>query len=205
MNPRAKFVGLHGHSGVGKDLAARSMAEYGYRRFAFADQIRRYLEHTNPRVAGSLRVADLVDLYGWDVAKRHRAYGAEVRRLMQKTGETLTGMFGESVLIGSLEHAINTTVISDQPRGIVIADVRLPIEAEWVHSKGGVVYKLTRPGSTPVNDHVTERALPDDLVDAVIVNDGSVDDLASSLALFSGNQRPALSLAVPLAHTARAA
>jgi len=77
------IIGLSGRAGSGKDEVAKVLVDlYGYKRIAFADAIRDALYELNPLVSDRIRVADLVDEYGWDFAKKN----FEVRRLLQVFG-----------------------------------------------------------------------------------------------------------------------
>lgn len=63
---------------------------------------------------------------------------------------------------------------------LVITDVRYPNEADRVKALGGEVWEIQRPGLTS-DGHVTEQPLPDELVDRVIVNDGTIANLESKI------------------------
>lgn len=59
---------------------------------------------------------------------------------------------------------------------LAITDLRFENEARRVRDVGGVVWEVTRPGAES-DGHASEQALPRDLVDWQIVNDGTLDDL----------------------------
>ena len=75
------IIGLTGYARSGKDTVANYLVEHhGYTRVAFADAIRDALYELNPYIANNLRVAEVVDDYGWDIAKTN----PEVRRLLHE-------------------------------------------------------------------------------------------------------------------------
>ena len=59
----------------------------------------------------------------------------------------------------------------------IITDCRFPNEAKAVKRFGGKVIRVNRPGIGPVNDHPSETALDNWNFDAVIENNGTLDDL----------------------------
>ncbi len=67
------------------------------------------------------------------------------------------------------------------PRIGCITDVRYPNEAERIHSWGGEIWKIERPGLES-DGHATEQPLPRHLVDLTIPNHGTIDDLRLEIA-----------------------
>ena len=65
----------------------------------------------------------------------------------------------------------------------VITDVRFPNEAAYIRQRGGLLVRVTRPGTGPVNGHESESALDNEDFDVHILNDGSREDLASAVDL----------------------
>lgn len=59
----------------------------------------------------------------------------------------------------------------------IITDCRFPNEAKAVKRFGGKVIRVNRPGIGPINNHPSEIALDDWDFDAVIENDGTLEDL----------------------------
>ena len=164
------LIAFAGKKRSGKDTAASVLTrELGYTRVAFADAIREFLEDVNPIVdAGyGYRLADLLDWHGWDW-EQVKAY-PEVRGLMQRTGV--------SVRQFDPEFWVNAAFNNVEPHSrIVVTDVRFPNEVDAILAKGGVVYRVVRPGLESTDSHISETALDHrDL--PVLLNDGSVEDL----------------------------
>jgi hypothetical protein len=80
-------------------------------------------------------------------------------------------LFGDNIWVDLAMRSI--------PAGakVVFSDCRFPNEADAVKAAGGEVWRLTRPGFGPVNDHVSETALDGYPHDHLLLNDGAVEDL----------------------------
>lgn len=171
-----KLIGVAGFARSGKDTIADYLVrEHGYTRLAFADDMRDMLYAINPIVTyndidGFLRVKDFVDANGWDLAKVEYP---EIRALLQRLGTDA----GRKVL----GDTIWTDALLAKARAIggniVIADVRFEDECEAVRVNGGKVIRVSRPGISSVNDHISDKRLPDAWVDYEIENGGSIEDL----------------------------
>ena len=76
------LIGLTGPPGCGKDTAADHLVKnHGFVRVAFADTIREVALTIDP-YDHFFRLSDVINLIGWDRAKRQ----PEVRRLLQVIG-----------------------------------------------------------------------------------------------------------------------
>jgi hypothetical protein len=71
--------------------------------------------------------------------------------------------------------------IRDAGGRTVVTDLRLPHEAEWVRSLGGVVIKVVRPGQAGLagaeGTHDTETLTDLAITDTTIRNDGTIAQL----------------------------
>ncbi len=65
------------------------------------------------------------------------------------------------------------------PSGAIISDVRFVNEAELIRKKGGLILKVERPGTGHGDGHISEKPLPDELVNATILNNGDREHLCS--------------------------
>jgi len=170
-------VGVSGYARSGKDSVARVfVSRHGFTRAAFADALKELACRTNPIVSpDGRRLASLVDEIGWDRAKTEVP---EVRGILQRLGKGARDVLGEDIWVDTLfrQHAGASR--------LVIPDVRFPNEAAAVRGRGGRVVRVVRPGVGPANGHISETALDDDEPDAVIVNDGSLEDLAGEVDKF---------------------
>lgn len=67
------------------------------------------------------------------------------------------------------------------PGPIVITDCRFANEAALVRRLGGVIWRLERPGFDVATDHASDVSGREFAPEAVIVNDGSLDELGISV------------------------
>lgn len=169
------LVGLSGYATAGKDTAAEALLNVGWFQGSFAEPLKEALYVLDPIVEargssdGMLyaRVRDVVNVYDWDKAKK---LCPEIRTLLQRMGtEVGRGLFGENFWVEQAMKKIYPYT--------VFTDVRFPNEAEAVREAGGLVIRINRDGTGPVNDHPSETALDDYRFDAYIRNDGSIPDL----------------------------
>lgn len=169
------LIGLHGYQGTGKDETAKILAGCGFERVAFADPMRAALLRLNPWVDGDFTtLAKLVDLHGWDYAKRSYP---EVRRLLQALGtEGGREMFGENFWV---EQGMKQIAGKSK---VVITDVRFENEVAAVKAAGGFMFHITRPDHGPQGNHASERDLSH-LCDRTISNDGDLEHLRAQVGL----------------------
>lgn len=169
LEPRVRIIGLSGYARSGKDTMGEALVERGYERVSFADRIREGLYALNPIVPDGTRVVELIDSFGWEHAKTSEP---EVRALLQRLGsEVGRNLLGEDVWVDlTLKHA---------PDGskIVVTDCRFPNEAAAIKRLGGQMWRVSRPGTAPVNAHPSETALDDYPFDHYFENDSTIAEL----------------------------
>lgn len=176
------IIGLSGYAQSGKDTVAELLClNYGYKRMAFADPMREALYRLNPSIMVSaphdyyLPLKQIVDEHGWDVAKQQ----PDVRALLQRMGtEVGREMFGDNFWV---QYSFDKI---EQPK-IVFADVRFPNEAREILQYGGQVWRVNRNGHNPVNDHPSEHAMDNFMFKHVIINAGTLDDLADEVFMLA--------------------
>jgi hypothetical protein len=171
------IIGLSGYAQSGKDTVAELLClNYGYTRMSFAQPMRDAIYTLNPIVFNlNSRVADLVDEYGWDVAKAN----PEVRRLLQVFGtEVGRKQFGENFWVQQAFDKLESTKI-------VFADVRFPNEANEIIQYGGQVWRVNRHNHAPVNGHKSEHAMDNFMFKHVLYNDGTLDDLSDEVFMLA--------------------
>lgn len=180
------IFGLTGVAQVGKDTAAKALIESGYRRVGFADALREMLYALNPLIPTSgvdvdergeiipasavTRLREVVDVFGWEGAKQSK----EVRELLQRLGtEAGREILGENIWIDTALGEFDYF----KTNKIVVSDVRFDNEAEAIRRRCGVVVKIERPGFAPINNHASDAGISAELIDHIVTNDGSIDDL----------------------------
>jgi hypothetical protein len=166
------LIGLSGYARSGKDTVADHLInEFNFSKYSFAAPMKEAMYILNPKVAYDYEDIDYrhaVDTYGIDEAK---VKYPEIRRLLQVFGtEVGRSMFGEDfwveIALGKIKSFHS-----------VISDVRFPNEAEAIRAKGGVVWRVNRPGIKPITDHPSEIALDDYPFDLTLFNDSNVEEL----------------------------
>lgn len=167
-------IGLSGLKGCGKDTAAQVLIEDGWTRLAFADPLRQMLYTLNPLIgdldgrSNPIRWQQYLDTVGYDEAKKH----PEVRRLMQVFGtEVIRQQYGQDAWVNLAAKRINR-----EPGNYVVTDVRFDNEAKMIHAIGGFMVRIERDGLTS-DGHASEAGISDDLIDAVIKNNDTVESL----------------------------
>lgn len=167
------LVGLTGYATAGKDAAAAGLVAAGWKRQAFADPVRSMALAIDPLVVwpafspNPVRLSLIVAKRGWHTSKEC----PEARRLLQTIGtDGVRAHLGADAWVRAFELA------RDRRADTVAPDVRFPNEADHIRRHGGIVIRIDRPGFGPVNGHVSE-AVDTIAVDAVVVNDGTIDQL----------------------------
>lgn len=109
------------------------------------------------------------------------------RSYLQHLGNQSREVFGENFWIDQVlpnPGSFNTLVAAQANLNfkyagvdvLCITDLRYPNEAERIKRLGGVIWEVVRPG-TGSDGHASEQALPRDLVDWQIHNEGNLDTL----------------------------
>lgn len=189
------LVGFCGPAMSGKDSAAKALTGLGWQRVAFADPLkasalaldpvivvphdhetvrRRWPELTIADEDAFLRLSEVVEEFGWDAAKTI----PEVRQILQRMGtECGRNVFGTDCWVNLAKRSILQNV-HDGCR-TVITDVRFPEEADMIHSMGGIVIKVVRPGVGSLNSHASEVGISN--FDRVLHNNSTISDLHQKL------------------------
>lgn len=180
------LIGLSGFKGSGKDAAADTLVKHlGFKRIALADPVREVAYAINPYIyspstGGAYRLQELVDRRGWDRCKREFP---EVRRLLQAIGtEAGRNVLYEDLWIDIAEKRhpeIEGRFFQElgQQDRIVITDVRLDNECQWILGEGGVIWWVDQPGLGGDDSHVTEAGIPRKYASVFIDNSGTLEDL----------------------------
>lgn len=170
-----EIIGLSGYARSGKDEAAKVLVEqFGFKRVAFADKLREVLYALNPIVSfkydGPVHVQEVIDVYTWDNYKETE-YGTEIRRLLQRLGTEA----GRQTLWDSIWIDAALTGHAEDAR-LVVTDARFPNEAEAITQRGGQMWRVTRKGVGPANQHPSETSLDDWKFDKKLFNYGSLEE-----------------------------
>lgn len=144
------------------------------------EELREDLLTLDPFLNGDVSMQSLLDSLGgdWELAKRNRFHGPEVRRFLQiYATEVCRDNFGQDIWVQLLARK----VASERPENVVITDVRFNEEAAWVTGNGGTVIEITRPGVGPVNGHISESGIDRKFITHTISNSRTLEQLADKL------------------------
>jgi hypothetical protein len=199
-----RIIGIHGAAGAGKDTAADTLVQsHDFAKVGLADPMKRFCAElwrfSWDQLWGASEFRNAVDpRYG--VSPRHvlQRLGTEwgrdcdtdvwVRYAIGVCRALLEPPPGQ-VAYYSSEHGLK---ITRDPRfngwrGVVVPDVRYANEAQAIRDAGGIVVEVVRPGAGlkgVAGKHISESGIPSGFLDYRIVNEGTVEDLATAVATF---------------------
>lgn len=177
------IIALTGKAGSGKSTAADYLRDhYGYTVVSLADPIKSALYTLNPSIdlglSVPIRLQDIVDEHGWDVAKRE---APEIRRLLQVFGTEVGREQWDSYFwVMQADRIVCRLPSEDQAYNeakAVIPDVRFTNEAEWFVTEGAQLWRIVRPDAESTRAHASENGVSDNYVSSIITNSGTVEDL----------------------------
>lgn len=177
---RRRVIALGGRKYVGKTTAADYLHRKGYAKIGFADPIRRMLYTLYTDMGISPNYAHRMT-YG---DKKEEPY-EELNGLSHRNlAETLGTEWGRHCNGSSFWSVIWETKVKralDQGHyGIVCDDLRFQNETFFVRELGGIVVRIKRP-EAEVGQAMHQSDAAEFEPDAVIWNDGSLDDLYGKL------------------------
>jgi dephospho-CoA kinase len=168
------IIGIVGKEGSGKStLAEYLVREYNYKELAFATEIKETCIRN--------RLATREELYA-----NNKTSG--IRWLMLGVGDLFRNEISPDYWINKL-HSQFTELINQQMAEyhsssflkIVISDVRLLSEADYVRKSMGILIRIDRKLDNVSNYHLTETEQDDIPVDYILYNNGTIEDLYISL------------------------
>lgn len=198
-------IGLLGHAGAGKDTVASLIAErFHVARVAFADALKLEIAHawgvdrvlldspwakesTTPALALHRCKVQAFVAYAWELGLPGLQDGLTPRTVMQRWGDFRRAC-DPDYFVDRAFAIVRTVTERAQLDAVILTDVRFVNEAALVRGMGGQLWRVVRPGATAPTGHRSEYELADLQVDATIVNDGSLEQLAkiaSDLMLYA--------------------
>lgn len=168
-----RIIGLTGPAGSGKDLAASMI--HGALRVGFSDPIYRGLEAMLGVSESRLRNRRLKET-------PIEAVGRSPRRMLQTLGTDWGRDLVSPDVWVRLAVATWRRAHDDGYDVVVAPDVRFANEVDLIREWGGEVWLVHRPDVTPVEGHPSERGLPLSMIDRLLVNAGTPDDLRARVA-----------------------
>lgn len=190
------LIGVVGHAGHGKDSIGSVLEErYAFIRDAFArplkDAARLLWLFSEEQLYGKLK--EVCDPR-WGVSPREvlQFFGTEVGREMFPK---LMPQIGKHFWLEHFKIRYAELVRRQPAARVVVCDVRFPNEAQLISSLGGILVKVIRPNHNAFHAnnsssaavagqkaaHASETLIDEIVPDVVIVNDGSLHDLANKV------------------------
>lgn len=189
------LIGLTGRAGSGKDTTYETIYALfndvrPVVRLAFADVLKRsalacfadfdddWSEVADKiKASGNIKIEvdgeELCNVTGREFFQR---YGTEAHRYL----------FGDDFWIDSMLPPLEPLDFGPflhSSEIYVITDVRYDNEAARIREYGGVIWQVERPGDNISESlHASELGISEDLVDFLLVNDGSLDDLKEEIS-----------------------
>lgn len=175
------LIGLTGYAGTGKDTVREILCKaHGFEGMAFADPIRMMLREL-------LLCSGITDAWMQDRQLKESvipALGVSYRHMAQ----TLGTEWGRSLhpdfwtrLTGAYIDDAHQQQHSTRCAPFVISDVRFANEAQFIRDRGGLIWRLERKAAVPVRAHASEAEIYHIHADAVVSNNGSIEDLAQTI------------------------
>lgn len=175
-----------GHARAGKDESAKYLAEHddgGY-QMAFADKLKRILmemfELSHEHFYGDIKEVELERFPGWTPRKMMQQIGTEAFRSIWSEVWINHTIKGAKIVLDRNKK--------DQHGFVIISDTRFQNEAQAIWNAGGEVWKVTRPGfggnvgSDGHSSEMEQDGIPDSSFQAIISNDGTLEDLYGKLS-----------------------
>lgn len=203
----AKFVGICGRMGSGKDTAAKFLIQNGYTRIAFADSLREIALRLDPIVIASHgkkggisgarelqvtwmnRLSKLVASVGWDEAKK----SSDVRTFLQILGTEVCRSIDPDCWVKMADRKVQELIGFNAAMGIpepkfVFTDVRFTNEADYIKKNGGLIVFIHRQQNLDETllSHTSESFDGRKYADHIIDNNGTLEDLESEILDFCG-------------------
>ena len=174
LKPRIEVIGLSGYARAGKDTIGDYLVQLGYERASFAAPIRKALYTLNPYSTNSVRIQEVIDTHGWEGSKQ---IDPEVRLLLQRLGSDV----GRAMIDNDIWVDLTLKAIPDGAK-VVFTDCRFPNEAAAIKRFGGELWRVSRDGAKPANNHISEIALDDWHFDAYFENNSSIEELHKAVS-----------------------
>ena len=171
---RTILIGFHGRKRSGKNTAADLLEKkYTVTQFAIADCLRRAAGVFFPTYLHSELHGEHKDAVG--------QHGFSPRDVMITIGRAMRERFGHDVFLRMHTDTLRASLTRDIDI-VAVTDVRKKPDAALVRRLGGYVVKITRKvaDAVPVDDE-TEEPLPDEWIDFVLENNGTLTEFREKL------------------------
>jgi len=171
MNKEKKLIGLTGRARSGKDTVGKYlMMHHNFHRMAFADPLKDAMAAIFGVAVEEFHCEKLKD-------EIEPHWGITRRFMLQHGADALRAKFGQRLFV---ERWVRGFLQVADTEHVVVTDVRFEAEAEAIRSLGGVIINVHRDAAGldgRAAEHLSEQALADHLIDRIVINNGSKEDL----------------------------
>ena len=166
-----QLVGITGLPRTGKDTVAEYLEDrYGYEPSSFAFNLKKATQ--------ALFNLDEFDAFDDTVKDMPiQPWNLSPREMWCALADGVKFKFGDDIFVRLWAHK----ALLGDAEAVVVSDVRYEMEADMVRKMGGKIIHLSRPDAPKLAGNVAKHSSNNGVEvregDAVIVNDGSLDDL----------------------------
>lgn len=159
-----RIIGITGLAGAGKDtLADALVSDRRATKYNFALPIKQGLNA----------------MFGWTMEQwEDRVWKEQVQPWLGKSprqlAQTLGTEWGREVVNQKLWLLLAEQRFKESLGTFVIPDVRFENEADLIHTLGGVLIQIVRPGVGAVSAHKSEAGIDPNKIDLLVMNDSNM-------------------------------
>jgi len=187
-----KLIGITGAAGSGKSVLSKALqGQFGYYPMSFSAGLKKMI-YTLPHLSEE-KFADRE----WK-EKVHPFYGKSPREMMQTLGtEWARNLIHPDIWVWVAAQKVeNKFTVTRNICNYIFDDVRFENEAEWIRNTGGLIVVLRRDETPEVREHSSEAGINTNIMDYVVRNNRSIEDLCSSAPFLNDLAETARSEAV---------
>jgi len=176
-----KIIGLHGVAKSGKSTTAAILKMYGYVEMPLAAPLKR-------SIAAIFHIpVESLEEQGFKESMAPIG-GIPWRKYLQGLGaEGFGRALDPEYWIRLNQFSVRKALSDKNVTGVVIPDIRFSNEAEYVRQEGGIVVKIERVNGEKLHgdlaSHPSEQGIPEHLVDLVVKNVGTIQNLEKKIFL----------------------
>lgn len=176
INPFPSIIGFAGPKGSGKTTGSEILANILVAEnelvavAAFADAVK----------------AAVAQAFGWDVADLEKqTFKESIDPILGITPRQALKIFGQGMKAANPDiwiRVMENTLSTARHSIAIISDVRFENEADWIRSRGGVIFHIQNSTVARIRGDETEEGIAILGRDQVVTNDGqSIEDYANSI------------------------
>jgi len=161
------LIGVIGKAGAGKDTFAKYFIDRGWKRYGFADPLKRMLE-----------CAFDIDPAVWDDHETKERKIPWLGRSPRYLAQTIGTEWGRNLVHPDVWLLLAEQVMIKEPK-LIIPDVRFDNEAQWILRNGGTLIMVQKDEQWAVDNggHASENGITRYYAGHVVYNNGTIEEL----------------------------